>query len=98
MCAALDEIVLSRYTEILIFLDVKMNTLFTIVVVIQVLAALSIIGLVLMQHGKGADMGAAFASFWCHFFVPEREMTMSNTLCLLVLCSCCSPDAVFERH
>ena len=39
-----------------------MNTLFTIVVVIQVLAALSIIGLVLMQHGKGADMGAAFGS------------------------------------
>jgi len=39
-----------------------MNSIFTIVVVIQVCAALGIIGLVLMQHGKGADMGAAFGS------------------------------------
>ncbi|ASU39255.1 preprotein translocase subunit SecG [Herbaspirillum sp. meg3] len=39
-----------------------MNTLFTVIVVIQVLAALTIIGLVLLQHGKGADMGAAFGS------------------------------------
>ena len=39
-----------------------MNTLHTIVVVIQVLSALTIIGLVLLQHGKGADMGAAFGS------------------------------------
>lgn len=39
-----------------------MNTLHTIIVVIQVLSALTIIGLVLLQHGKGADMGAAFGS------------------------------------
>jgi len=39
-----------------------MNTLLTIAVVIQVLSALAIIGLVLIQHGKGADMGAAFGS------------------------------------
>lgn len=39
-----------------------MNTLVTIIVVIQVLSALAIIGLVLIQHGKGADMGAAFGS------------------------------------
>lgn len=39
-----------------------MNTLFTLIVVVQVLAALAIIGLVLLQHGKGADMGAAFGS------------------------------------
>ena len=39
-----------------------MNTLLTIIVVIQVLSALTIIGLVLLQHGKGADMGAAFGS------------------------------------
>lgn len=30
--------------------------------VIHLLSALSVIGLVLMQHGKGADMGAAFGS------------------------------------
>lgn len=39
-----------------------MNTLQTVIVVIQVLSALLIIGLVLIQHGKGADMGAAFGS------------------------------------
>ncbi len=39
-----------------------MNTLFTIIVIVQVLSALTIIGLVLLQHGKGADMGAAFGS------------------------------------
>lgn len=39
-----------------------MSTLFTFIVVVQVLSALAIIGLVLLQHGKGADMGAAFGS------------------------------------
>jgi preprotein translocase subunit SecG len=39
-----------------------MNVLFNLIVVLQVLSALSIIGLVLVQHGKGADMGAAFGS------------------------------------
>ena len=39
-----------------------MNSLLAIVIVIQVIAALIVIGLVLLQHGKGADMGAAFGS------------------------------------
>lgn len=39
-----------------------MNSLLAIVIVIQVVTALVIIGLVLLQHGKGADMGAAFGS------------------------------------
>lgn len=39
-----------------------MNALFTFIVVVQVVTALLIIGLVLLQHGKGADMGAAFGS------------------------------------
>jgi preprotein translocase subunit SecG len=39
-----------------------MNTLLTLIIIIQVLTALVIIGLVLVQHGKGADMGAAFGS------------------------------------
>ncbi len=34
----------------------------TLVLVIHVIAALSVIGLVLLQHGKGADVGAAFGS------------------------------------
>jgi preprotein translocase subunit SecG len=39
-----------------------MNILLTVIIVTQVLSALIIIGLVLLQHGKGADMGAAFGS------------------------------------
>jgi preprotein translocase subunit SecG len=39
-----------------------MNNLLAIIVAIQVITALIIIGLVLLQHGKGADMGAAFGS------------------------------------
>lgn len=39
-----------------------MNSFLTIIVVIQVISALTVIGLVLVQHGKGADMGAAFGS------------------------------------
>lgn len=34
----------------------------TLVIVVQLLSALGVIGLVLLQHGKGADMGAAFGS------------------------------------
>ena len=33
-----------------------------IVLAIQLLSALAMIGLVLVQHGKGADMGASFGS------------------------------------
>lgn len=39
-----------------------MEYLFSVVLVVHVLAALGVIGLVLVQHGKGADMGAAFGS------------------------------------
>jgi preprotein translocase subunit SecG len=33
-----------------------------LVLIVHVIAAIVIIGLVLLQHGKGADMGAAFGS------------------------------------
>ena len=33
-----------------------------IILAVQILSALGMIGLILMQHGKGADMGAAFGS------------------------------------
>ncbi len=39
-----------------------MNSLQNLVVIVQVISALAIIALVLLQHGKGADMGAAFGS------------------------------------
>jgi len=34
----------------------------TLILVVHVIAALGVIGLVLLQHGKGADVGAAFGS------------------------------------
>jgi preprotein translocase subunit SecG len=37
-----------------------MNVLMTILMVAQILSAVTMIGLILMQHGKGADAGAAF--------------------------------------
>ncbi|WP_298923115.1 preprotein translocase subunit SecG [uncultured Ramlibacter sp.] len=39
-----------------------MNVFLTILLAVQMLSALGMIGLVLVQHGKGADMGAAFGS------------------------------------
>jgi len=34
----------------------------TLILIVDVIVALCIIGLVLLQHGKGADVGAAFGS------------------------------------
>ena len=39
-----------------------MDVLQTVLLVIQVFVALSLIGFILIQHGKGADAGAAFGS------------------------------------
>jgi preprotein translocase subunit SecG len=36
--------------------------MYQVLVVVQVVAAIAVIGLVLIQHGKGADAGAAFGS------------------------------------
>ncbi len=38
------------------------NVLVTAILAIQMISALAMIGLILVQHGKGADMGAAFGS------------------------------------
>ena len=39
-----------------------MEILFSAILTVHILAAVGVIGLVLVQHGKGADMGAAFGS------------------------------------
>ena len=39
-----------------------MQLFWNVVSVVQILSALVMIGLVLVQHGKGADMGASFGS------------------------------------
>lgn len=38
------------------------NVFLTLILAVQLLSALAMIGLILIQHGKGADMGAAFGS------------------------------------
>lgn len=39
-----------------------MSAFATLILAVQMLSALAMIGLILVQHGKGADMGAAFGS------------------------------------
>ena len=39
-----------------------MNVYLTVLLAVQILTALAMTGLILIQHGKGADMGAAFGS------------------------------------
>ncbi len=39
-----------------------MNVFANVILGVQMLSALGMIGLILVQHGKGADMGAAFGS------------------------------------
>ena len=39
-----------------------MSVFLTILLAVQMITAVAMIGLILVQHGKGADMGAAFGS------------------------------------
>ncbi|HEX5803322.1 MAG TPA: preprotein translocase subunit SecG [Azospira sp.] len=39
-----------------------MDAMFSVILVVHILVGITVCGLVLMQHGKGADMGAAFGS------------------------------------
>jgi preprotein translocase subunit SecG len=39
-----------------------MQVLTNVLLIVQILSAVTMIGLVLIQHGKGADMGASFGS------------------------------------
>lgn len=39
-----------------------MSIFLSILLAVQMLSAIAMIGLILIQHGKGADMGAAFGS------------------------------------
>lgn len=39
-----------------------MSVLMTILLAVQMISAVAMVGLILVQHGKGADMGAAFGS------------------------------------
>ena len=50
--------------------------LYNILLIVQILVALGIIGLVLIQHGKGADAGAAFGVVHQHsvWFAGFRQL------------------------
>ncbi|MCX7627700.1 MAG: preprotein translocase subunit SecG [Methylophilaceae bacterium] len=54
--------------------------------IVHVLAALGVIGLVLLQHGKGADMGAAFGSgaSGSLFGVSGSSNFLSRTTAILI--------------
>ena len=39
-----------------------MSYMVTVILTVQMVSAVAMIGLILIQHGKGADMGAAFGS------------------------------------
>lgn len=58
----------------------------TIVWVVHLIAAMGVIGLVLIQHGKGADMGAAFGSgaSGSLFGVTGASNFLSRTTAILV--------------
>jgi len=42
--------------------ELFMNVVLTILLAVQMISAVAMVGLILVQHGKGADMGAAFGS------------------------------------
>ena len=42
-----------------------------VLIVAHVITALAIIGLVLLQHGKGADMGSGFGGGYYHYYYCE---------------------------
>jgi protein translocase SecG subunit len=72
-----------------------MNVFLTILLAVQMIAALVMIGLILIQHGKGADMGAAFGSGGSGslFGASGSANFMSRTTGVLARCSlparCC---------
>ena len=58
-----------------------------LITIIHVIACLSMIGLILIQHGKGADMGAAFGSgsSGSLFGVSGSSNFLSRTTAIFVL-------------
>jgi preprotein translocase subunit SecG len=64
----------------------------TIVWAVHLIAALCVIGLVLLQHGKGADMGAAFGSGTSGslFGVSGASNLLSRTTAIMVTLFFCT--------
>ena len=66
-----------------------MDYLFSFALLVHVCSALGIIGLVLVQHGKGADMGAAFRITDCRGNVIFISKIVKEGDCR----TCSKPDA-----
>ena len=85
-----------------------MSSLFlNLIVALQILTALVMIGLVLIQHGKGADMGASFGSGASGSLFgatgSANFLSRSTAVCAAIffvsnfkrlLCLCLSPSSI----
>ena len=76
-----------------------MQWLMTLVLVVQMLTAVVMIGLVLIQHGKGADMGASFGSGSSGSLFgasgSANFLSRSTAVCAAVFLSCTLALAYF---
>ena len=79
-----------------------MNLVWNLVVALQILAALVMIGLVLIQHGKGADMGASFGSGASGSLFgatgSANFMSRSTAVCAAVFFACTLALAYFSNE
>ncbi|MEI7949325.1 MAG: preprotein translocase subunit SecG [Gammaproteobacteria bacterium] len=73
-----------------------------LIIVVHVLSAVAIIGLVLIQHGKGADMGASFGSGASQTIFggagSGNALTKSTTLLAMVFFVTSLGLAVLAKH
>ena len=78
-----------------------MNLLLNLVVALQIIAALVMIGLVLVQHGKGADMGASFGSGASGSLFgatgSANFMSRSTAVCAAIFFACTLSLAYFSN-
>ena len=63
-----------------------MNVFLSFLLVAQMIAAVAMIGLILVQHGKGADMGAAFGSGGSGSLFGAMRLDIRN----LIWCNACA--------
>jgi preprotein translocase subunit SecG len=79
-----------------------MNLVMNLVVALQILAALVMIGLVLIQHGKGADMGASFGSGASGSLFgatgSANFMSRSTAVCAAIFFACTLALAYFSNE
>lgn len=84
-----------------------MTVMLTILLAVQMLSAVAMMGLILIQHGKGADMGAAFGSggsgslFGATGSANFLSRTTAVLATLFLSARCCWPTLVWhglKRH